>query len=301
MRALRRRLALYRRLVICTAVVGAVCAATDWPFGDVMGVNWDEHPLWAGVLTGGLLLVAGYFGVETYLRERDTERWEMVARVAFKAVGLSAALLRDGMDRLIGSDEHLRYRAQPLTDAVIDGVRQRQRSCGVSRSGGQHREDRLKKLIPDQQWAHLAVEGLDQLKWQHRATLANWAPLMLANERLAGDFSRLAELNEMVSKLQEPLRRRADIDERNECPILDSDRVSQLIADRWEAIVTRTVLLQEDFMRAAGDDSWTHDGARVHLSADGLRELVERDRETRSGIHAPQSTSGGAGQPAASL
>jgi len=295
MRGLRRRLAHYRRLVIWTAIVVGVCAATDWPFGDVLGVDWQGHPLWAGMLTGGLLLVAGYFGVETYVRDREAKRWDMTARLAFKAVGVSSGLLRDGMDRLIGSDEHLRYRAQPLTDAVIDEILQRQRSCGVSRSGGQNRQDRLARLIPDEQWACLAVEGLDQLKWQQRDTLASWAPLMLANEQLADDFSRLAELNEMVSELQKPLRRRAGTDERNECPSSEPDRVSTLIADRWDAIVTETVLVQEDFMRAAGDVSWTHVSARVHLSREGQDKLEERDRKTLSGVYAPgrQSASNG--------
>ena len=74
-----------------------------------MGVDWESHPLWAGVLTGGLLLVAGYFGVETFLRERDAGKWEQVANIAFKAVGVSTGLLRDGMDLATCSVNELRH------------------------------------------------------------------------------------------------------------------------------------------------------------------------------------------------
>jgi hypothetical protein len=265
----------YRRLVVWAAVVGGFCAVTDWPLEKLSGIDWQAHPLWAGVITGGLLLFAGYFGVEGYLEARDAERWNLVAGVAFKAIGLSAALLRDGMDQLIGADRDQRLRPQPLTPRLVTELRRAQlKAIDIPHDD---RSGRLRRVATDPVWAALAVEAMDQLKWRHRDTLARWAPLMLANDKLSDDFTRLAQLNEMVSELQKPLRRRANIDERNECPIDDAGTVTAMIVERWNRVATRTVLLQEDFMRAAGDIGWVHEVARRHLTEEGRDELKRRD------------------------
>jgi hypothetical protein len=278
MSALGPRLRAYRRLALWAAIVAAVCAATDWPFGNVLGVDWEHHALWAGVLTGGLLLVAGYFGVEAYLRERDEQKWRLVAKVAFKAIGLSAAQLREGMDELLGGDAETRLRGSHFSFELQCALRRCLRPvAGLQGLPAGHHQRRLKLLVDDPRWSNLAVEGLDQLKWRHRETLASWAALMLASDSLADDFSRLARLNEMVSVLQQPLRRRAGTDVRNECPVTDEADVSELILARWDAVVTETVLLHEDFMRAAGEREWTHTVARERLSDAGKRRLEIRD------------------------
>jgi hypothetical protein len=279
---------MYRRLVIWTAIVAGVCVATDWPFGDLLGVDWEDHSLWAGVLTGGLLLVAGSFGVESYLRERDTHRWRQVANVGFKAMGLSGALLRDGMDRLLAADRHLALRRQPLTPALREALAQRFRELNVEHGTAAARERNLGALVGDPQWARLAVEGLDQLKWQHREVLGHWAPLMLANDRLAEDFTRLAALNEMVSALQRLLRERGEVYVRDEPKNDDPERASRAIVALWCDIIMETIVLQEDFMRAAGERAWTHVLARNDLSDTAREELEERDRRYKSGDHAPE-------------
>jgi hypothetical protein len=277
-------------LVISVAAVGAVCAATDWPLGGLLGVDWERHSVSAGVLTGALLLAVGYVGVESYIGEREEQRWERVAQVAFKAIGLSASHLREGMDWLLAGQDGHALRDSPLTSRLTVELQRRLELAGpaVVRFDADDHLGRLRVLADDSCWAGLAVEGLDQLKWRHRNDVARWAPLILANDHLAEDFARLADLNELISEVQKPLRRSADIDARTEFDESDPDKVARAIVERWDRAIIQTVLVHEDFMRAAGNKSWTREIARARLSDDARTALDQRDRQEKSGHYAPR-------------
>jgi hypothetical protein len=260
----------------------AVCAAGDWPFGDLLGVDWQQHALWAGILTGGLLLIAGYFGVEAYLREQDeANKWSQAAVVSFETIASSIERLRHGMDRLIVDDVDLFYE-DFVTPRLAAALSQRLRDTPEldTLAPGDH-VGRLALLLErdDGVWAQLAVEGLEQLQWHHGQVLARWSPVMLSSGYLARDLMRFATLTVMVGELKPPLLRHMGADASNEYPQPPGAATTRAITMRWDDVITETVLLQEDFMRAAGHRKWRHRGARSRLSPSAAQSLQRRDSE----------------------
>ncbi len=64
-----------------TLVLTVVLLASDWPVGFWQDF-WVEHPLWAAVVGGFLLLLMTAYGVDAYVRRREAGRWRVIGRVA---------------------------------------------------------------------------------------------------------------------------------------------------------------------------------------------------------------------------
>lgn len=256
-----RRKTLWARVV---AVVAAVVAAiaTDW---SVSGVSsfWDGHSMTAGIGSGLLLLAAGLFGIEAVIDRRDERRWRVAARVAFKELGFNADELRRGMRMLLVGDYGSRF------DVPFDA----QTRAQLVRILARHPEldeaedelGRLRVLLADVEWARLAVEGLDELKHRHRRALALWTPVLMTSERLAELAGDVAEANEKVFELQEPLRLLAQRRGVAETPAA--------AVELWRETSRGLVALQEHLMREADQVGWRHDGAREQLDPADVQAL----------------------------
>jgi hypothetical protein len=277
MRRVTRHSSYIRLTVIVAAVVGA-CVVTDGP--GHLGPDWQPHPIWAGVLTGALLLVLGAFGVETYLRRRDTARWAVVGDIGLKALGTSANEVRDAMDRLLGDPGSPRRSDDAFPPGYLDRLREGLARRQMQGLGDLHPRDRLERLslilerdLTAETLRHMHA-GLDAIKLYHRDRLALWSSVFLASDRLVEQMARAAQLNQRLSFLQAAMTEYYTVVEATRATPED---LKADVLQRWDRITTQTVVLQEDLMRLAGEHGWRHDHVRHRLSDAGQKFLAYRD------------------------
>jgi hypothetical protein len=131
--------------------------------------------------------------------------------------------------------------------------------------------------LGDAEWASIAVDALDALKHRHRNVLASWMPVMLTSERLSHVIETVANLNELVYALQEPLRAAARA-HRGSGARYEGWKTVDVHAEatrRWLQFAAATVFVQESLMRrATADQAWKLDRGRARLGA----RLAELDR-----------------------
>jgi hypothetical protein len=268
----------YVRLTVIVAAVVGASAATDGP-GHV-GPDWQQHPIWAGVVTGALLLVLGAFGVETYLRRRDTARWARLGDIGLKALGTSASEVRDAMDRLLGDPGLPRRSDGAFPPAFLGRLQEHLDTPQMRGLTVLHPRDRLERLaliLEADRTARTLRDmhaGLDAIKLYHRDRLALWGSVFLASDRLVEQMGRAGELNQRLSWLQGAM---SNYYEAVEATGATPEDLKADVIQRWDRLTTQTVVLQEDFMRLAGETGWRHEHVRRRLSDAGRGFLDDRD------------------------
>jgi hypothetical protein len=266
-----------RALTIAILLAVVVAAfATDWP-GDVSGSFWGRHSMAGGLLAGLLTLAVGVVLVEWWLQRVYEKRWARIGRISFKELGFAADELRDGAEMLLGGrfpylyDHPLPQAAHAELERVLVRHQTLESIADTDYAG------RLNVLLADAEWASIAVDVLDALKHRHRNVLATWMPVMLTSERLSHVIETVANLNELVYALQEPLRAaaRAHRGGRPRHEGWTTAHVHAEAARRWLQFAAATVFVQESLMRrATGDQTWKLDRGRSRLAG----QLAELDR-----------------------
>ena len=264
-----------RALTIAILLAVVVAAfATDWP-GDVSGSFWGRHSMAGGLLAGFLTLAVGVVLVEWWLQRLYERRWARIGRISFKELGFAADELRDGAEMLLGGRFPYLYDHPLPKPAHAELERVLARHHTLQSLPESDYERRLDILLGDAEWASIAVDGLDALKHRHRNILASWMPVMLTSERLSHVIETVANLNELVYALQEPLRAAARA-HRGGGARYEGWKTVDVHAEatrRWLQFAAATVFVQESLMRrATGDQTWKLDRGRARL-AERLAEL----------------------------
>jgi hypothetical protein len=136
----------------------------------------------------------------------------------------------------------------------------------------------LAVLMRDREWALVAERAVDAAKHRHRAQLAQWSAVMMSTDDLAARIERLAQLNEQIYDLQEPMRalsRPDDFDQQ----MLDCARAD--VSREWQQIMRDSVVIREALMRDAGHTGWVYDGGRERLPKHVRAELEAADARRR--------------------
>ena len=236
---------------------------------------YTERPLQAGVLTGVLLSVVAYFGLDAVRADPNERRWAPLSRLALMWLASQTTLLIDVALWLV-TEQRPTNEARPddATQARLTSIRS---AAGVASPPSQvdlgqvqHAPYRqmLEQLMDDPAWRSFAVEQLDRWKWHNRAGIATWAAAMLTTGESADVLNRLALLNEWLSDVQHSLR--------SDPPVGQAEAVANWLSWHAEAISVR-----EDLVIAGRGElppEWP-----------AFRQaLTQTDREELEGRHDPE-------------
>jgi len=260
-------------------------AASDWPTGKAADF-WTLHPLFAGVVSGGMVLAIGYLLVDRWLARIAAERWRIAQGITFKALGRAADELSLGLEELLGGapDPWQRHTANgPAGAACAERAVEYDNELSGIRPVDHVR--RLDVLLADSRWVTAAVDAIDGLKHAHRRQIARWAPVLVTTDNLASILDESAQLNERVFELQAPLRRLRDVPATGDD--LASDARIREAKCAWQEVLFEAVLLQERLMRAAVDPAWQHTAGRRRLTGEQVLRL-EATHAERGPIKRPR-------------
>ncbi len=120
-----------------TLIVTAALLMSDWPLG-FWQEFWIEHPLWAAVVGGFLLLLVTAFGLDAYVRRREARRWRVIGRVAAGEFNFGCSEAWVAMLALVGIAE-ISGQLSPSIQQRLDVARPGDRlvcATAGARSGG---------------------------------------------------------------------------------------------------------------------------------------------------------------------
>jgi hypothetical protein len=174
---------------------------------------YTERPLQAGVVTGVLLSVVAYFGLDAVRADLNERRWAPLSRLAFMWLASQTTLLIDIALWLVTAQRPVNdARPDDATQAELVNIRSAAKldppPLQVDLGQVQHAPYRqmLERLMVEPAWRRFAVKQLGRWKWRNRAGIGTWAAAMLSTGESADVLNRLALLNEWLSDVQDSLR-----------------------------------------------------------------------------------------------
>lgn len=203
------------RVSTLTLLVVSVIAVTllDWPFRMMSGF-WLSHAMFAGVVSGLLLLALTVFVVEEYLASRERKRWADVAKIAYQDLGREVMLNQRLLESLIGLEDYRNRAAKPVTGDLADVLHSSINATLTGTRDDLDRPSRLKLLYENTQWCDASYKAIQYRVDAGRLSLARWAPVMAGQGYLGERLTLVAKCMDAFEHVQIPLVDRTLHDER---------------------------------------------------------------------------------------
>ena len=221
-----------------TVILTIALLLSDWPLG-FWHEFWVEHPLWAAVVGGFLLLLVTAFGLDAYVRRRESKRWRVIGRVAAGEFNFGCSEAWVSMLELVGIAE-IRGQLSPaiqqrldVTRPVIDSYAQR---LGELPEG--HQRDRVVMLAQDPRWGAAVSPVLNAVGIELANAVSRWsaALLTLQDEDMFTAIDRFGLVGTDISDLAQALD-----------PVYEARLGSAAVADLWMSLYGRFVREGEEW------------------------------------------------------
>ena len=186
-----------------TLIVTVVLLCSDWPIGFWQDF-WAEHPLWAAVVGGFLLLMITAFGLDVYVRRREARRWRVIGRVAAGEFHFGCAEAWVTMLELVGIAEisgQLSPAIQQRLDVARPAIDAHAGELAASPATDQRR--RLLVLADDPRWGAAASPVLNAIAIELAQAVSRWsaALLTLQDEEMFAAIDRFGLVGTDISDL----------------------------------------------------------------------------------------------------
>jgi hypothetical protein len=215
-----------------TLIVTAALLMSDWPLG-FWHEFWIEHPLWAAVVGGFLLLLVTAFGLDAYVRRREARRWRVIGRVAAGEFNFGCSEAWVAMLALVGIAEisgQLSPSIQQRLDVarpVIDSYAPR-----LAEIPAAHQRERVVLLADDPRWGAAVSPVLNAVGIELANAVSRWsaALLTLQDEDMFTAIDRFGLVGTDISDLAHGLD-----------PVLETRLEAAAAADLWMSLYVRFV------------------------------------------------------------
>jgi hypothetical protein len=227
--------------------------------GDGSRGFWTKHPMSVSILSGVFLLAFASLVVQKLLHGRELKRWEQVAKLACHTladgvtspvvVGLAGLYAGRDVEARGAWDEQRDTRAlQPIMELrrLPDGVETIRVFDAPLPSlapgeGGLIPQQRLCRLLHDQQWTEWAIQHLKDLRIHGREVAAGWAPILIAADTPRALLNYVAQLNDQLGWLRMFLEKtnRHRLARRHD----DLEKAVDEVLRRWQLVDARARLL----------------------------------------------------------
>jgi hypothetical protein len=249
--------------------VAVAVAASDWPTG-LLHSFWVGHPVITGLMTAVLFGVIASMFLEGWSAQRDEVRWHRVLNSSYRALIRSVCVSRDGLVMLVEGKYRFAEVVVGERPAIDPGVA----SAVAAQPAGLEWHERLEGLMQSPVWVEAVYRALHEMQLAGRRVLGEWAPLMIAADRLAPVFARVALFTDALEELERPFARaRRDA---HTGAIADSAK-RELAARLWEELVTTAIKIEEQLRRDMDKGPHWKTVGRDLLSPRGVSEMDRCD------------------------